>query len=247
MFTLQLLKVLQAFVIFLIVVVLPTEKVYGAMQDVNQKKTFIGFSGILGSGIDNGTALDYWGGKPYNSSYGFGVVIEYSFNKSFRLFFDANYYTLKVLQAKKDETIYSFWVFEQTNYTNGYIGPMPTDVYYYMDATVFRLGGKYQYSIGKKMDLWYGLGIGFCGWKASYDNQNRSKTYGGTNGTLISPFYLMLGLDVKIQDDMKFTIFFDGGSPVTKVKINNLFNDGWIWECSKHIMAPYRLGISIAL
>ncbi len=230
---------------FLIAVVLLPEEVYGAIKDINQKKTFIGFSGILGSGVDNGTAFDYWGGKHYESSYGFGLVIEHSLDKSLRLFFDATHYTLKVLQAKETETVYSLWVFEQTNYTTGYIGPMATDVYYYMDATVFRLGIKYLYPVGKKMDIWYGLGIGFCGWKASYDNQDRSKTYGGTDGTLISPFYLMLGLDVKIQDDMKFTIFLDGGSPVTKVKINNLFYSGWTWEASKHIMAPYRMGLSL--
>ena len=106
---------------------------------------------------------------------------------------------------------------------------------------------KYQYPLSEDMYLWYGAGIGFCSWKASYDNQDRSKTYGGTSGTLLSAYYLMFGFDYKIQDNVKFTIFFDGGSPVAEVKIDDLFYDGWTWESSKHIMATYRLGLSISV
>ena len=88
MITLQLLKVSRVFMIFLIAMVISTEWAYGAGEDVNENKTFIGFSAMLGFGTDNGTALDYWGGKPYDASYGFGVVIDYSLSESFRLFFE---------------------------------------------------------------------------------------------------------------------------------------------------------------
>jgi len=213
----------------------------------SQSKYFIGFSGILGQGIDNGTALDYWGGKPYESSYGFGLTIDYPINESFRIFLDANYYTLQVFQADEGEIVQSQWIFEQSDYDHDIIGPMSTDVYYFMNTTMFRLGGKYVYSIGEKTDVWYGAGVGFCGWGAYYDTSDRTQTYGIDSGFLFAPFYQMLGFDYKVKDNLKLTLFFDGGSPVADVKIDDLFGDGWTWDAEKHIMAPYRIGLAFSM
>ncbi|NOR45568.1 MAG: hypothetical protein GQ534_08300 [Candidatus Delongbacteria bacterium] len=112
---------------------------------------------------------------------------------------------------------------------------------------MFRIGGKYVYSINEKTDAWYGVGVGFCGWTASYDTEDRTKTYGSDNDFLFAPFYQMIGFDYKVNEDMKLTLFFDGGSPVADVKFEDLFYDDWTWEASKHIMAPYRMGLIFSM
>jgi hypothetical protein len=240
-------KTIKIFIIsFFMLVSIASDQAFGQKDTTDHKKILICFSGVYGFGIDNGTALDYWGGKPIESAYGFGVLLDFSITKSFHAFLDANYYTMRVPQADEGETVYSNWVFEQTGYSTGYITP-PTDVYYYMNTTMFRLGGKYSFSISKKLDVWYGLGVGFCKWNASYDTKDRKKTYGSEDGFLVAPFFLMLGLDMKLSGFGKVTLFLDGGSPVAEVKIEDLFIDGWTWEASKHIMVPYRIGISIGM
>jgi len=217
--------------------------ILSASNVYSQSKFSIGFSGILGQGTDNGTALDYWGGKSYESCYGLGVNIEYSVSESFHIFFDGNFYSMKVFQADGGETVYSLWAYEQSDYTDGNI-TLPTDVYYYTTSTMFRIGGKYLYPINEKIKVWYGAGVGFCGWMASYDTEDRTKTYGNDNDFLFAPFYQMVGIDYKVKENMKLTFFFDGGSPVAEVRIENLFFDGWTWDAEKHIMPPYRIGLT---
>ncbi|NOR44230.1 MAG: hypothetical protein GQ534_01485, partial [Candidatus Delongbacteria bacterium] len=97
------------FRVFFIIMIL----IFSASNIYSQNKYFIGFSGILGQGTDNGTALDYWGGDPYESCYGMGINIEYPVNESFHIFLDGNYNTMKVFQADEGETVYSLWVLEQ--------------------------------------------------------------------------------------------------------------------------------------
>ncbi|MCK4980336.1 MAG: hypothetical protein KAS62_08060, partial [Candidatus Delongbacteria bacterium] len=107
-----------------------------------QSKYYLGFSGALGQGDDNGTALDYWGGEPYEECFGFGVSADYPINESFHIFLDANYYTMKVFQSDEGDIVQSQWIFEQSDYNFDIIGPMSSDVYYYMNTTMFRIGGK---------------------------------------------------------------------------------------------------------
>jgi hypothetical protein len=150
---------------------------------------------------------------------------------------------MRVFQADEGETVYSLWAYEESGYVDGNVTPT-TDVYYFLNTAMFRIGGKYVYSVGKRIDVWYGAGVGFCGWTASYDTEDRTQTYGSDNDFLFAPFYQMLGFDY-----IKLTLFFDGGSPVAEVIIEDLFNDndGWTWDAEKHIMAPYRIGLTFSM
>lgn len=190
----------------------------------------------------------YGGGAPYDSSFGFGLTLDYNFTELLRLFFDAGYYNWKKIVAEEGGYSQGIWVHEQTDYMTNRIGPFSMDVYYHMDTTGFRVGGKYAILSGK-IQPWVGAGVGLYSWRVDFANKKKSKTYGHDNGTIVGITYLV-GIDIKIgklDNPIIFTLYGDFASPVAKPKIENLFKNGWTWEntAGEHIMGPYRLGLAI--
>ncbi|NOY38152.1 MAG: hypothetical protein GXO83_11350 [Chlorobi bacterium] len=206
------------------------------------KKCHIGFSGVLPMGVAT-TALK--NSVSFNSSYGFGLIIDRKFGNAVGLFFDANFYTYKINQVDQGGYAQSIWTVEQYTLTDAgamNAGPFQTDVNFYMQSTGFRIGGKY-FLHGEKMSPWIGAALGYYVWNANYANSKKDKTYGNDEGYLFG-YSLLAGVDFKIMD-MTLTFFGDFGSPVARPLIKDLFYPGWTWNYSNHIMGPTRIGITL--
>lgn len=190
------------------------------------------------------------GGIPIESPYGFGLSIDYSIDPSIRLFLDGNFYSYRKQVGVEDQYSTSFWVFEMNDYASNLIN-FNEDAYFYMQTTGFRLGAKY--SIQKKnLRPWVGAGIGFYAWKASYDNVDRSASWGSDNGTATGVTFLF-GVDLILSRESKnpimITLYGDMASPVANPIIDDLFQDGWTWDNAggNHIMGTSRFGFSIGV
>lgn len=219
-------------------------------EPVKQKLFFAGFSGFVGDGTV-APPITYEGGNsgmvPIENAYGFGINIEYTYSPGFRLFFDGMVSSYQKLVANKDGYGTGFWVYEQTDYESHSVGPFPYDCHYFMDTTGFRIGSKW--AVPGSVSPWFGLGLGFYSWTASFMNAERTKQWGSVSGTTTGITYL-LGIDFKPKDNsFIFTVFFDGASPVANPKFENLFHDGWTWNdiTGTHVIPPYRFGMTLSL
>ncbi len=224
----------------------------GQEVEVKKNKTLIGFNLILPRGMAPSTALTN-GGQPIKKSYGLGLTIQRRIAGNFSLLFDFNTYNYNIFLASQGTDVQSIWtVAESATHWDEpgapqilYVHDLPTDVHFDMQATGFRLGGKYAFT-DKKVQPWVGLAFGFYEWEANYFNPEKDKTYGGDRDYIFGLTYLG-GVDFEITNDIIITAFADLASPVAEYTIEGLFYDQWdITDYQSHIMGPYRFGVTLS-
>jgi hypothetical protein len=228
-------------------------------EDTGKSKFLIGFSGVLPIGTWPATALTNMGTTSFLKSqgsrvtrYGMGVIIQMKLSDNISLFLDGNAYDYNIFLAKKGADVQSVWTVEEsaTHWNESgapqvqYVHDLPTDVHFDMQATGFRLGGKY--SLGnKKVRPWLGAGFGFYKWNANYYNEDKSKTYGSDNG-FVTGLTFLCGIDIELMPGIFITPFADLASPVATYKMEGLFYPQWNIEYDSHIMGTNRVGITLS-
>ena len=227
---------------------------------INKKSRFtIGFSGVFPTGVWPATALSNMGSTSFQKnqghtvkSYGFGVMIQGRITDNFSLFFDMNAYDYNILVAKKGADVQTVWTVEEmaTHWDEPgapqipYVHNLPTDVHFDMQATGFRLGGKY--IVGKsRIRPWIGAAFGYYHWIANYYNENKTKSYGEDNGYVTIATFL-LGIDLELLPGVIITPFVDVASPVATYKMEGLFYPQWDIEYNSHIMGTNRFGLTLS-
>ena len=236
----------------MLLVFLAINIIQGQDETAKKNKTLIGFNGILPRGLAPSTALTN-DGQSINKGYGLGLTIQRKIIGGFSILFDFNTYNYNIFLAAQGKDVQSIWtVAESATHWDEpgatqilYVHDLPTDVHFDMQATGFRLAGKYAFS-DKKVRPWVGLGFGFYEWQANYFNPEKDKTYGGDRDFIFGLTYLG-GIDFEVMDDIVITAFADMASPVAEYTIEGLFYDQWdITDYQAHIMGPYRFGITLS-
>ena len=218
----------------------------------NTKSRFLlGFSGVWPTGVWPATALSNMGTTSFLKgqgntlkSYGFGVFIQGNISKHFSLFFDINAYDYNIFLGKKGQVIQTAWtVAEGAQHSSQLNAVLPEEMHFDMQATGFRLGGKY--IIGNNnIRPWVGAAFGYYKWTANYYNEDKSKTYGKDEG-YVTGLTFLLGMDFEIMEGIIVTPFADLASPVATYKMEGLFYPQWDIEYDSHIMGTYRFGLSV--
>ncbi len=218
-----------------------------------------GFTGVLPTGTWPATALTNMGtssflkGQGHNvKSYGFGVVIQMELMKNISLFLDGNLYDYNIFLGGQGEDVQSVWTVEQsaTHWDESgapqiqYVHNLPTDVYFDMQASGFRLGGKY-ILLDRKFRPWLGAGFGFYEWQVNYCTKKKDQTYGNDKG-FATGFSILGGIDFVPFEGTQITLFVDLGSPVANYHIEGLFYPQWDIDYSAHIMGTNRFGMTIS-
>jgi hypothetical protein len=232
--------------------VLSVNLIFSQDKEANESKYLIGFNLILPTGMAPATALTN-SGKQIEKSYGLGVIIQRKVAKNINIFFDINTYNYNIFLADKGSDVQSIWtVAESATHWDEpgapqiqYVHDLPTDVHFDMQATGFRLGGKYLFS-DKKIRPWAGAAFGFYEWEANYFNEDKDKTYGSDKG-YVSGLTLLGGVDFKLTKDMVITAFVDLASPVAEYSMEGLFYPQWdITDYQCHIMGTNRFGLTLS-
>lgn len=177
------------------------------------------------------------------TSYSFGVVLDYAVTPQIHAFLDGGLYSQSVDVAEEGGYASSFWVYEQTGYSTHDIGPFENDVRYFMDTTALRLGARYVLRLGK-VEAYAGATFGLYAWTATYGTPDRKSKHGQGKGT-VTGSTILLGADVPVGDLFTFGVYADLTSPAADVEIEDLFRDGWTWRTGHHVMGPYRWGFRL--
>jgi len=223
-----------------------------------EKKLKVGFNLGVETGTWPATALSNMGSTSFLSSQGhttkslgFGVILQYKLSKNFSLFLDGNMYNYNILIGKQGSDVQTAWTVEEmaTHWDEPgapqiqYVHNLPTDVYFDMVATGFRIGGKY-YLSSKSIRPWVGAGFGYYAWEANYCNKGKDKSYGKDSGNVSGLTYLV-GVDFVLAPGLTLAPFLDMTSPVAHYKINGLFYPQWDIDYDSPIMAAYRIGVTL--
>lgn len=224
-----------------------------------EKKLKMGFNLGVQTGTWPATALTNMGSTSFLKeqghtvkSYGFGIIFQYKLSKNFSLFLDGNMYDFDILIGKQGTDVHSAWTLgESATHWNEpgapqitYVHNLPTDVYYDMVATGFRLGGKY-YLSSKSIRPWVGAGFGFYRWDVNYCNKAKDKSYGKDGGYVTGLTYLA-GVDFVLAPGLTLAPFVDVTSPVADYQIKGLFYPQWnIDWTNTPIMGAYRIGLTL--
>lgn len=209
----------------------------------------LGFWGALPFGEHFATAItpaeaSYQVNEP-DTSWAFGLVIDYTVTPGLHAFFDGGMYRQSVEVASEGGTSGSFWVYEQTGYTTHSIGPFEHGARYFMDTTAMRLGVRYGVPLGS-LEAWAGLTYGAYRWTATYGTPDRSGKYGQDTGVVTGLTYIA-GVDWPVSPAFKVGIFADLASPAADIVFEDLFNSGWTYETGHHVMGPYRFGVRLMM
>ena len=233
----------------------------GKLPSGNTEKSrfMLGFSGVLPTGIWPATALSNMGTTSFLKSqdhtvksYGFGVFMQANISKHFSVFLDGNAYNYNIFLAKKGADVQTVWTVEEmaTHWNEAgapqiqYVHNLPTDVHFDMQATGFRLGGKFIMG-NNKIHPWAGAAFGYYKWIANYFNEDKSKSYGKDSGSATGLTFL-LGIDLELLPGVVITPFADMASPVATYKIEGLFYPQWDIEYNSHIMGTNRYGLTLS-
>ncbi len=247
-------------IIFLIVLLcLSSTLIFGQEAEKKESKYLIGFSLVLPTSTWPATALSNMGTTSFLEgqnhtvkSYGVGVMIQRKIANNINLFFDMNTYNYNIFLAEKGKDVQSIWTVEEsaTHWDEPgapqiqYVHNLPTDVHFDMQATGFRLGGKYILG-NKKIRPWAGAAFGFYEWQANYYNENKTKTYGSDKG-YVTGLTFLAGIDFEPMSVVVITAFADLASPVANYKMEGLFYPQWDIDYNSHIMGTNRFGLTIS-
>jgi hypothetical protein len=228
-------------------------------RKTEKSKILIGFQGVFPMGTWPATALTSGGttsflkGKGnYVKSYGFGVMIGENISKHFGLFFDINTYDYNIFLAKKGADVQSVWTIAEsaTHWDEPgapqiqFVQNLLTDVHFDMQATGFRLGGKFVMG-NNNIRPWAGAAFGLYKWTANYYNGDKSKSYGKDDG-YVTGLTFQLGIDLEPITGIVVTPFIDLASPVVTYKMTGLFYPQWDIEYDSHIIGTNRFGLAIS-
>ena len=181
--------------------------------------------------------------KP-DTSYAFGIVGEYAVTPEIRVFFDGGMYTQSVEVIQPGSRGTSFWVYEQTGYSDHATPTVfPDGVRYYMETTALRLGAAYVMPLGS-MSAWGGITAGAYKWTATYGNKEAEKKWGQTSDTVTGVTFIG-GIDMPLGQAATIGLFADLAAPVAEGTIDDLFYKGWTFSFGHHAMGPYRVGIRL--
>jgi hypothetical protein len=223
-----------------------------------EKRLKMGFNLGVETGTWPATALSNMGSTSFLKgqghtvkSLGFGIIFQYKLSKNFSLFLDGNMYNYNVLIGKQGTDVQTAWTVEEsaTHWDEPgapqiqYVHNLPTDVYFDMVATGFRLGGKY-YLSSKGIRPWVGAGFGYYAWEVNYCTKSKDKSYGKDSGNVSGLTYLA-GVDFVLAPGLTLAPFLDMTSPVANYKIKGLFYPQWNIEYSSPIMSAYRIGLTL--
>ncbi|HSM94270.1 MAG TPA: hypothetical protein VLT47_15440 [Anaeromyxobacteraceae bacterium] len=177
-------------------------------------------------------------------SYALGIVGQYDVSPSLRVFFDGGLYRQSVKVAKANQPAGSFWVYEQSGYTNtSHSLTFDKDMTYFMDTTALRLGAAWVVPLGS-FDAWVGATLGVYAWQATYGTDDRKSKWGQTSAT-VTGATLIMGADMPMGDLGAIGLFLDLASPAAEGEIHDLFYTGWTWKVAHHVMGPYRFGVRL--
>lgn len=161
-----------------------------------------------------------------------------------RWFVDAAGSTRKELVARKDGYAAGPWVLNLAGTGDPRVGPFPFDTYFHSDTAAIRTGAKFVLGEGR-IRPWIGASVGAWFWVFEYANADRTKRYGKDSGTAFGLSY-MGGLECWVTERFALDVFADLAAPVAKIRIDDLFRDGWTWESTtgNHVMGPYRFAVA---
>jgi hypothetical protein len=247
--------------VILIVIFLcfPSTNILGQETETKESKYLLGFSLVLPTSTWPATALSPAGtssfleGQDHSvTSYGFGIVIQREVAENVSIFFDINTYNYNIFLAEEGSDAQSIWTAaegathwdepgapQQLNVQN-----LPTDVHFDMQATGFRLGGKYIFG-NEKIRPWAGAAFGFYKWQASYFNEDKTQTYGDDQG-YVSGLTFLVGFDFELTSDIVISAFGDFASPVANYEMEGLFYPEWDIDYDAHIMGTNRFGLTLS-
>jgi hypothetical protein len=226
---------------------------------VTKSKFMMGFNAVLPTSTWPATALSNMGSTSFLKgqdhtvkSYGFGILMQMNISKNISLFLDGNIYSYNILIGKKGKDVQTAWTVAESAMhwdESGaphiqYVHDLPTDVHFDMQATGFRLGGKY-FVGNKKIRPWMGAAFGFYRWDVNYCNEDKSQTY-GKDGGYVTGMTFLGGIDFEIMPGIVITPFIDLASPVATYKIEGLFYPQWDIEFDSHIMGTNRFGLTLS-
>lgn len=217
-----------------------------------KSRFLIGFSGVWPTGTWPATALSNMGTSSFLKgqdnavkSYGFGVLIQGNISNHISLFFDINAYDYNIYLGKKGQQVTTAWTTaEGAQYSSQLYAVLPSDMNFDMQATGFRLGGKY--IIGtNKIRPWGGAAFGFYKWTANYFNGNKTQSWGKDDG-FVSGLTFLLGIDFELMPGIIITPFADLASPVATYKMKDLIYKQWDVQDDNPIMGTSRLGLTLS-
>jgi hypothetical protein len=230
-----------------------------ASEPEAKSKFMIGFNLALPRGTWPSTALSNMGTTSFLEeqnhpvkSYGIGILMQMRIADNFSIFLDGNTYNYNILIGKAGADVQSVWTVSESaiHWDEAgaphiqYVANLPTDVHFDMQATGFRLGGKY-FFLKNKIRPWVGAGFGFYEWEVNYFNEVKDKTYGSDRGYITGLTY-MAGIDFELINGIFLTAFVDMASPVASYQIEGLFYPQWDINYDSHIMGTNRFGISLS-
>jgi hypothetical protein len=239
---------MKRFLSIIFVLFISSNLIFSQYGPYKESKYLIGFNLQFPRGKVPSTALTN-SGQSIKSSFGFGLTIQRKLTQSINIFFDMNAYSYNI----HGTDVQSIWtVAESATHWNDPSAPqvqsvndLPTDVYFDMHATGFRLGAKYIFG-KRKFQPWAGAAFGLYEWDAIYFTKDKDKIYEGNRG-YVTGLTFLAGVDFKVTSHMIITAFADLVSPVAEYTIEGLSYPQWnITEYQSYIMGPYRFGIALS-
>ena len=221
-------------------------------DNTGNSKFLIGFSGVLPTGTWPATALSNMGTSSFLKgqdnavkSYGFGVLIQENISNHISLFFDINAYDYNIYLGKKGQQVSTAWTTaEGAQYSSQLYAVLPSDMNFDMQATGFRLGGKY--IIGTNIIRpWGGAAFGFYKWTANYFNGDKTQSWGKDDG-FVTGLTFLLGIDFELMPGIVITPFADLASPVATYKMKDLIYKQWDVQDDNPIMGTSRFGLTLS-
>ena len=224
-----------------------------------RKKLTMGFNLALPSGFFPANALRNGGtrsmlnaGNLPVKSHSFGFIVQYNLSNNLSIFLDGNTYNYNEFIGKMGTDVQSIWTVAEgaTHWDEPgapqilYVHNLPTDVYYDVSSTGFRLGGKF-YFLKSKIRPWIGAGYGFYRWDVNYCNKEKDRTY-GQDGGYVTGLTVLAGIEIEVFPGLTIAPFVDAMHPVVEHNIEGLFYPQWNAEdWDTEIMLPYRFGFSL--
>lgn len=190
-----------------------------------------------------------WGGGDRYTGVGFGINVDYHLSRYLAAHFDMTHYTLNSPVAYEGGFSDGWWIESVSNFTVERVGPFEEDVNYWRNATGMRLGVKGFFLRTGTVDAWAGVYAGFHTWEIRLLNDQKTRKYGESRGTVTSLHPFNLGVDLwNAARTLGVTVSVESGSPLTGAyEIENCLVNGWTYTdgSGEHMMGPWRAAASL--